>query len=1058
MRCSGAAMDPSTPDEHGDADSFSDIDSIAEHAGALLHDARPRALFEHGVAPTRIGRYAVLRRVGEGGMGVVYAAYDEDLDRRIAIKLVRGVYTRGPEAAARLRREAQALAKLSHPNVIAVHEVGEHLEEGMAPLVFVAMEFVRGQTLRDWMHQPHTPREALDVLVQAGRGLAAVHEVGVVHRDVKPENVMLGEDGRVRLMDFGLARGDAARVDPSLLASHTSGSSLPTVTRSDAVSGTPAYMAPEQFDGVVGPRADQFAFCVMAWEVLFGERPFPGESAPELMSALAAGTRREPPPRRGVGSHVRRVLDRGLAIDANDRWPDMPTLLAALSRDPRRLWRTGAVIALLASTTTLAIVRGQGGIDCRDRDERLGVWDDAARERVRASVIGTGLSYAEDTWTRVETGLDRYADAWMDVQIAACEGTEAQLSDELRTAQARCLAQRKQAFAALTDVLAEADATVVEKAVGAVAALPRLEPCTDVDWLAARVAPPSDPEVVAKVGELRDRLSRARALDDAGAYAAGFEIAEEVVAEARELDYRPILAEALVHAGRLADGLGRYAESETLLREGHALAVESGDDEIAAEASIRLVYVVGYRLARLDDGLEWRYFAEPELKRAGADPGREATLEHNVGSVHEKRGEYDASLTHVQRALAIREAAFGPDDIGIPRTLDAVAAAHRYLGDLDAALAAYERSLAIRLSVFGPAHPGVGASLSGIGDVAFLRGDIDTAIAKYREALAIVEAAWGPDHPRVNSMLGNLGAFHQRRGDLDEAMAIQQRVLASELETLGEDHPDIARTLENVGNVHYARAEYGEALQFHHRALAIREKTVGKDHPDIALSLSNIANVHYDLDEFEQALAARQRVLAIREKVLKPGHPKIADTLHAMGKTYMGMKRYDDARATFEKALAIQERELGPDHRDTGEMLRSRGDAFDRLGEHDRALADHERALAILEKAFGPDHPRTAGALYDVAETRLRRGEAELAVPLAERALAILEARSTRPLDLADTQWLVAQALVLAGGDLERAFALADRAQAAYRERADAMHIVHEIDAWKRDPKAAKFD
>ena len=169
---------------------------------------------------------------------------------------------------------------------------------------------------------------------------------------------------------------------------------------------------------------------------------------------------------------------------------------------------------------------------------------------------------------------------------------------------------------------------------------------------------------------------------------------------------------------------------------------------------------------------------------------------------------------------------------------------------------------------------------------------------------------------------------------------------------------------------------------------------------------------------------------------------------------YIGQHRYDDARAAFEKALAIQQRELGPDHRDTGEMLRSLGNAWDGLGDYDRALDHHTRALAIIEKAMGADHPRTALALYDVAQTRMLRGEADVAVPLIERALAILEAKKTRPLDLADVRWLLARALVQSGGDRERALSLAADAQAAYRERADAKHIVEEIDAWRR--KAAK--
>jgi len=1008
-------------------DSFSDLDSIETPARELVEAlARPTGGIEVGVAPARIGRFAVAHRLGSGGMGVVYAGHDPELDRPVAIKLVRGAWLRGPEAAARLRREAQALARLSHPNVIVVYEVGEHVDpaDPLGTQVFIAMELVQGQTLYEWLHAgDRSQRAVLDALLQTGRGLAAAHDAGLVHRDVKPTNVMIGGDGRVRLMDFGLARSDDASS-----GGDGDGSSQRSTDRS-SLAGTPEYMAPEQRRGLaIGPRADQYAFCMMAWEALGGARP------PETKTRIPA--------------RMRRALARGLAEDPDDRWPDMHALLAVLGRDRSRLWLAGGAIALIATTTTIAILRGPASADCDAETMASSLWDDDARARVQAAIVATDVPYAEATWTRVQSELDGWVERWSAVRAQACAGG-AGLPEALRTTQVRCLAHREQAFTALTGVLQEVDRASVEKIAAATVGLPRVEPCTDEAWLAARVPPPEDPELARGVEEIRERLSRARALDDAGRYADGVELAQQSVDAARSIDYPPVLAEALVHLGRLAEGAGRYAEAEAALREAHALGIASGDDAVAAEAAIRMVYVVGYRLARPKDGLEWAYLAEPELRRAGPDAPSEAALSHNLGAVHELKGDHAEALSHYQRALALRESTLAADDPKIAGTIDGMAAVHWMLADYDAALAGYRRSLALRESLLGPDHPGIASSLQGLADVSFLRGEYDQALAYYERARDVLERALGPEHPRLAALLGNMGALYNQRGEYDLALAQHTRALAIRRKNLRPDHPEIAGSLENIGNVHYQRAQYDEALALHREALAIREKSSGPDHLDVALSLVNIGHVHADLGRYDEALAEYARALAIREKAFGPDHPKVMGTLQSIGRAQRGMGRLADARATFERVLATRERTLPAGHSDIADTAHMLGVIATDQGEYDRALEHLRRSLEIREAAYGPDDSSVAVSLFGIAEALLRRGDATDALPLAERGLAIRQRPDQRPLDLADAQTLVAKVLVASGGDRERAFALADAAAAAYRERPDAAAVLAELERWR---------
>jgi serine/threonine protein kinase len=292
-------------------------------------------LFGGEAEPVNVGRFQIVRRVGMGGLGVVYAAFDPELHREVALKLVRADRGRGDEQdRSRMLAEARAMARLAHPNVVTVHEVGVH--DGR---VFVAMELVDGETLRAWLPEPRGWTETLAVLVAAGRGLAAAHAAGLVHRDLKPDNVLVGRDGRVRVTDFGLARTAAADVLTTALA------------------GTPAYMAPEQHDGLpCTPAADQFSFCVMACEALYGRRPFAGDDPGALAQAKRAGSIAAARTGSVVPPRIEQALRRGLAATPDQRWPSVSDLLDALERDPRRSTRRAVALAVAAGALAIALV------------------------------------------------------------------------------------------------------------------------------------------------------------------------------------------------------------------------------------------------------------------------------------------------------------------------------------------------------------------------------------------------------------------------------------------------------------------------------------------------------------------------------------------------------------------------------------------------------------------------------------------------------------------------------------------------------------------------------
>ncbi|HKE19716.1 MAG TPA: serine/threonine-protein kinase, partial [Kofleriaceae bacterium] len=539
-----------------------------------------------------VDRYVILEQVGGGAMGVVYAAYDPRLDRRVALKFLRQCPARASVRRQRLVREAQAMARLSHPNVAVVYEVG-----AVGDHMFVAMEFVDGVDLRAWLQAASRSRAAIvELFIAVGRGLAAAHAAGIVHRDFKPENVLVDRQGRARVTDFGIARvtreGDeqaAGRPELAADAAPADGSSR-SLTVTGAVLGTPSYMAPEQHLGTAADaRADQFAFCVALYEAVTGLRPFRGSSSAELLDAIVTRRRIE----SEMPRWLRAALLRGLEPDPRDRWPGMDALLAALARRPdrrRRRWFAGGAVAAGVGLLAWSLLAESRQIEpCPPaRDRVADIWAAPVRERVRATFLATGAPGARAVFERADRALQERVTSWVTAHRDACRATRVsgEQSEALLDLRMQCLERARRQIAALPALWLEQ--VNLNDAVKAALTVGELDACGDADSLTAVVPAPRDPEGVRALESLRRALDRVAALQRAGRLADALAPAREAIARARRLGYPPILAEALHRGGQLEIDSGDFEVGLALLHEAFRAASEAHDDARAA-TTMRLV-------------------------------------------------------------------------------------------------------------------------------------------------------------------------------------------------------------------------------------------------------------------------------------------------------------------------------------------------------------------------------------------------------------------------------------------------------------------------------------
>ena len=731
----------------------------------------------------RIDRYYILELIGAGGMGVVYAAYDPDLDRKVALKALHDRHSSvkdGDEERAqrRLLREAQAMARLSHPNVITVHQV-----RAIEGRVFISMEFVEGGTLTHWLARAEPDqKKILEMFRGIGRGLGAAHAAGLVHSDIKPDNVLIGSDERPRVTDFGLARpsgedtGHSRRSDSPFVIE--SGLLDATVSRTKGLRGTPAYMAPEQIlCEQTTAASDQFSFCVALYEALWGVRPFVGTTFAELSTNILDGNFTEERSDANVPRWLRNVVMRGLSYEPKDRWPSMDALVEGLAYGPRRRRRgiiaLGAVgVASIVAGSVASQVLSAPADPCEGGEIAMEeLWSKEARAEVHHALSRGQTQYAEDTATLAVKRIDEYSQEWSRSHRDACQayhrGDQSGHALDLRGA---CLDERRQELDALIGVLVLAEPEVRRHAVQAIDELRPLGPCEDLKALRAQVPPPSDPAVRARVQRVESDLARAQAHGRSGRYDAGLALVKEATLAAVATDYAPLIARALRDRAGLHMRMGEYEAAVDDLQEAWRRALGAGDDALAADCVVQMVELLGYVLRRYDEAQVRAEDARAMIERIWRqDPAQaealDGELDYARGQIELRHHNYDRALALYGRAMTLAERHAGPEGLRVARVLNSMASARLAKHDWEAALETYERALEIRIQHLGQAHPQTAQARNNVGLALKNMRRYEESAAQFEQAHRHLSEALDSDHPALGMVSMNLAEvyYHLRR-------------------------------------------------------------------------------------------------------------------------------------------------------------------------------------------------------------------------------------------------------------------------------------------------------
>jgi tetratricopeptide (TPR) repeat protein len=764
-----------------------------------------------------IGRYVVINRIGQGGMGVVYLAYDPELDRKVALKLIRGT---GDDQAARdlqdlLLREAQAMARITHPNVIAVHDVGRHQD-----LVFIAMELIDGETLAVWLaRQERKLSEIVSVFVSAGHGLMAAHSAGLVHRDFKPNNVMIDRQGRVRVMDFGLARrtqafsdGQGAQAPLRLPQHHT--------TASGMLAGTPAYMSPEQLAReATDARTDQFSFCVALYEAACGVRPFVGADDSEDSDALRATILAQElqPPRRTVPRWLLAVTERGMKVAPAERWPSLDELVRELDRDRSRRGRAWALSALgtvaLTALGVAMVVRRTVVQPCRGADAKLaGVWDDARSGAVKTAFAAFSSSDSGEQLAALVPTLDRFASTWKAAYVDACEATRVrgEQSAEMLDLRMACLQDRLVETRELVTLLAHPDRPLIARANVAANALDPVSTCAADVLVHAGARLPTDAKARAQAIDIGARIARAIADDKGKHFADGLAIANSAAADATRAKLPSLGAEAQWMAGVIEHHMGRVAEAQSALSSAAAEAQAANDPVVSTRALAQLATLLAtqhdFSGAHLALNL-----AHASLSRLGERPDLDAELCLFEGRVADTEEHLEKAVPLFERSLAL--ATKSGDESAIDEARLSLARAQFRAAHYDLALAMMHANI----ERFSRQHntPALTTTYGIMGDTLVALARYDEAIESTRHALAIWKRASGEDNDWYAGLTMKLGFDFSRAQRLDEAVvALKEAIAVGErIDDPTRTVPDAWHVLGGVYNKMHKLAESRDALE-----------------------------------------------------------------------------------------------------------------------------------------------------------------------------------------------------------------------------------------------------
>jgi eukaryotic-like serine/threonine-protein kinase len=946
---------------------------------------------------TSLGHYVLLEKLGHGGMGEVFTAFDPRLDRRVALKLLRTGSLSAEEGKARLLREAQAMARLQHPNVIAVHDVGTFGDR-----VFIAMEFVEGETLGEWLRAEHQWRQVVDTFVHAGRGLAAAHAAGLVHRDFKPDNVLIGRDGRPRVVDFGLARQSTSTPAPDMRV--VSDAVIPDsalgvpLTRDGAVMGTPGYMAPEQLGGLpTDARSDQFSFSVALYEALYGKRPFGGATLRAHASEIAQGHLLPPPAGTAVPSEIYEALARGLSSDPAKRWPDMAALLRAL--EPRQAL-SAKLVTLVASLAVLAVAVTSFAVwqqrrlrVCGGSEKRLTeVWDEPRKKEIRAAFLATRASYADEMWRKVERLLDGWALDWVNASRDACEAARVRKTDteevyELRQA---CLEVRLDYLRAQTNLFAGADLDVLTSAASAAASLESPSQCLDARAINRAHDDPREREASQS---LRRVMAEAQALFDASKYAVGVEkLKPAIKPEASE----GMQAHALLLLEYLQRRAGKTNDANRSLLTALEHAVKAQDFGALATAFSRLAVAENEEdIARAD---VWNSLARAAASKVPDDWEVLVELSLNDGILSTYQKNHRQAQKDFERALTLQEQHLGLSHPDVAQTWNMLGVTLTNQNKLDEAIVFYEKSVALHLALEGPEHAYTASAEHNLAATLRRKGKYEEALVHFQRALETRKKVLGEEHADTLRTMEGLARTLQHVDRRDEAVTLLMALLTVRERLWGPQSKEVASTCELLAELHSAAGDWNESRIMAERELSIALDSKGPDDPLTARARITLATALTGLGRWAESRTNLEEAMRIRRKVNGDESGDVAIVLHALGSLALEQQKALEAEGYFAKALALRERVGGATNETLAETKAGLGRALLLMDRAKDAVLQFEEVLTLLSDV--DDHERLARAKVDLGRALLVADPANnaRAVTLIDDGLPALSARERQRL------------------------------------------------------------
>jgi eukaryotic-like serine/threonine-protein kinase len=854
--------------------------------GRVGSGVEPEPTSEIGPGST-VHRYEIESLIGRGGMGSVYVAFDPKLDRRVALKLLDADFL-DSSVPSQWVSEARAMAQVSHPNVVEVFDAGVD-----GDTVFIAMERVVGVTLRTWMAGGHRWPAVLEVMSAAGRGLAAAHAAGLVHRDFKPENVLVESQRnhpRVRVTDFGLAVSEKT---PESSRDESSIEEEPRV-----LAGTLTYMAPEQLVGAKADVAsDQFAFCVTLYEALFGRRPFPGTSRSELLDAMS---RPLEIPRTKTPRWLTDVLARGLASDPPDRHASMGALLDRLRRGGsaarRRRWSAAGVVVVCGAVVAGVASDRFGPRHSCDAASWLGdVWEPRRLERIEAAFAGTGSTHAEHAWDRSRATLERYVVDLASAYTASCASPDE--DDAQADRRLRCLTRGRDRLDAVARSFESADRSVVQHSLAASRALPPPALCASPP----EIDPPSA-DVHEDVERVRGVIETAKGLLSAGRRQEAADLLEPEIEVARSLDYPPVLAQILATMGSVLESLDA-ARAQAALEEALLVAEERNMDLLAAKIRVTLVYATGHESGQGHRALPLIRAAEAAITRAGEPQDLAAKLDYHTAVLLFDEGEPSAAEARADVGLQ-RIATEEVDDSGLQRRLlQARGTARLELRRTAEGLADLERALQIGESDLGATHPHVDQHRFMYARGLAQAGASERALEIFEDLLAYRIAEDGRHAQSVAAAHSAIALVLTSMNRDAEAIEHHRACIDVWEHREPSPRPDAGQCMLNLGNTLGKTNRCAEAVQWYRRARDELSRTAGAQSRWVGMAWTGMGHCAFEEGDLDTARDAYVRALDLLDAYERPevrGYVRLC-----LARVHHGQGDEGRARALATEAKAI---------------------------------------------------------------------------------------------------------------------------------------------------------